>query len=72
MRNQMFIKIKDNISEDTYQTLQNVPSNIYFYILLGMQFPINFNDLYTIRKISVRSIFKMYKKRQDFDKSDDE
>ena len=72
MRNQMFLKIKDNISEDTYQTLQNVPSNIYFYILLGMQFPINFNDLYTIRKISVRSIFKMYKKRQDFDKSDDE
>ena len=63
MRNQMFLKIKDNISEDTYQTLQNVPSNIYVYILLGMQFLINFNDLYTIRKISVRSIFKMYKKR---------
>ena len=63
-RKYMFDKVYYSVKQETKEILMNITPNIYFNILLGMNYIINVDDLYIIRKIAVNAIHNMYNKRR--------
>ena len=64
IRAKMFSRIDNCVNNDTRATLRTLPREIYFYILIGMDYPLDKGDIFKIRKISVNVIHKMYSARQ--------
>ena len=63
LRKEMKTKIMSSISYDAQISLMDFTEDECFYLLLGMNSPIDEDDIVIIRKISALYIFKMYKSR---------
>ena len=69
LRFDMFKEIENSITDESKNHLESIADqNIHLFILLGMDYNICSNDLYMIRKISLRFIHKMYQKRLKIEK----
>ena len=63
IRTGLFNRIEHSVSEETYKLLDSLPVKIVYFILMGMSFPINFEDMWKIRCISCQGVAKMYNRR---------
>ena len=63
LRKEMFERLENCLSPETYNSFERLPLKVMFYILLGMSFCFPFSDLWTLRVISCQGVRKMYEHR---------
>ena len=63
IRTDMMNRIYGNILPEHQETLQALNGDLFFYILMGLEFPISDGGLWSIRYISCQGINKMYRRR---------
>ena len=66
-RMSMLNEIEQSVTEVTKNILFNLQDNVLFNIFLGIDFEIDDEDLYILRKVSVYHINKMYAKRRSLE-----
>ena len=56
-------KLRKSVSLQTVRSLEAIPEETLFYVLIGMDYPIETQDLLVIRRISCQVFYSMYKER---------
>ena len=63
LRRSLFEKLECSLSQETYTLIDSLPVRIVYYILMGMNYPISYHDLWKLRCISCQGVSQMYNRR---------